>query len=162
MIREMQQKDNLKILEIYKSGLETKNATFETRVPSWLDWDKKHLLNSRFVFCQDEKVLGWAALSPVSSREVYKGIAEVSLYVDTDYAGRGIGTKLMEQLIISSEENGIWTLFSSVFPENTATLKLHEKFGFRIIGKREKIALHYGKWRDTIILERRSRKVGTD
>ena len=160
MIRKIQQSDGLRILEIYKSGLETRNATFETQVPSWKDWDSKHIQHSRLVYEEKGQVLGWAALSPVSSRGAYKGVAEVSVYVDTKYGGRGIGTKLMEHLIKSSEENGIWTLFSSVFPENKATLKLHEKSSFRIIGTREKIALHFGKWRYTIILERRSRKVG--
>jgi phosphinothricin acetyltransferase len=162
MIREMQQIDGQRILEIYKLGLDTRNATFETQVPSWKDWDAKHLQNSRFVFEEHGRILGWATLSPVSAREAYKGVAEVSIYVDNDYNRKGIGSKLMERLISSSEENGIWTLFSSVFPENLATLKLHEKFGFRIVGTREKIAQHYGKWRDTIILERRSRKVGND
>jgi phosphinothricin acetyltransferase len=162
MIREMQQSDSSRILEIYKSGLETRNATFETQVPSWQDWDAKHLTHSRFVFEERERVLGWAALSPVSAREAYKGIAEVSIYVVSNYTGKGIGSKLMERLISSSEENGIWTLFSSVFPENKATLKLHEKFDFRIIGTREKVAKHFGRWRDTIILERRSKIVGID
>jgi phosphinothricin acetyltransferase len=160
MIREMQQSDGPRILEIYKLGQDTRNATFENQVPSWQDWDSKHISHSRFVYEEEGQVLGWAALSPVSSREVYKGVAEVSIYIDTDYKGKGIGTKLMEYLIKSSEENSIWTLFSSIFPENVATLKLHEKFGFRIIGTREKIAQHYGKWRDTVILERRSKKVG--
>jgi L-amino acid N-acyltransferase YncA len=159
-IREMQQSDGSRVLEIYKSGLDTKNATFETQVPSWPDWDSKHLKHSRFIYEEEGAILGWAALSPVSSREAYKGVVEVSIYIDTNFIGKGIGSKLMKQLIEASEKNGIWTLFSSVFPENIATIKLHEKFGFRNIGFREKIALHFGKWRNTIIMERRSKIVG--
>jgi phosphinothricin acetyltransferase len=100
--------------------------------------------------------MGWVALSPVSARKVYSGVSEVSIYIDTKELGKGIGSKLMEKVIVSSEKEGIWTLCSSVFPENTATLKLHHKFGFRIIGRRERIAQLDDKWRDTILLERRS------
>ena len=137
-------------------GLETRNATFETVVPSWQEWDAKHLRHSRFVFEEESKIAGWAALSPFSSREVYKGVAEVSIYVATGLRGKKIGSALMEKIIASSELNGIWTLVSSVFPENEATLKLHAKFGFREIGRRERIAKLDGIWRDTILLERRS------
>lgn len=156
----MRDEDAGKVLEIYKMGLDTRNATFETKVPAWSDWDLKHHKHSRFVYLQNDRILGWAALSPVSAREVYSGVAELSIYIDANCLGKGIGSKLMEKLIGSSEENGIWTLQSSVFPENTATLKLHEKFGFRILGKRERIARLDGKWRDTVILERRSKKAG--
>lgn len=162
MIREMRDEDAGKVLEIFKMGLDTRNATFETKVPAWSDWDLKHHKHSRFVYLQNDRILGWAALSPVSAREVYSGVAELSIYIDANCLGKGIGSKLMEKLIGSSEENGIWTLQSSVFPENTATLKLHEKFGFRILGKRERIARLDGKWRDTVILERRSKKAGCD
>ena len=156
MVREMQQADSQNVLEIYRMGLETRNATFETQVPSWQEWDTKHLPHSRFVFEENGKVTGWAALTPFSAREVYAGVAEVSIYVASGLRGKKIGSNLMEQVIISSELNGIWTLVSSVFPENEATLKLHSKFGFRVIGKRERIAQLKGKWRDTILLERRS------
>jgi phosphinothricin acetyltransferase len=139
-------------------GLDTRNATFETDVPFWIDWDLKHLEHSRFVYVDSEKILGWIALSPVSTRKVYKGVAEISVYVDTANLGKGIGSALMDRVIISSEEHGIWTLCSSVFPENTATLKLHERFGFRVIGTRERIAQLDGKWRDTVLVERRSKK----
>jgi phosphinothricin acetyltransferase len=141
-------------------GLDTRNATFEIQIPSWNDWDAIHLKHLRFVYAENEKILGWIALSPVSIRKVYEGVAEVSVYVDTNYLGKGIGSKLMNRMIISSEEHGIWTLSSSVFAGNIATLKLHEKCGFRIIGTREKIAQLDGKWRDTILLERRSKMVG--
>ena len=160
MIREMISEDSSRVLEIYKMGIDTHNATFETNVPSWADWDSNHLLHSRFVYTDNEKVLGWVALSPVSSRSAYKGVAEISVYIDTQKHGKRIGSLLMEKAITSSEEHGIWTLFSSVFPENKATLRLHEKFDFRIIGTREKIAQINGKWRDTIQLERRSTRVG--
>ena len=152
----MLQSDNERVLDIYRMGLETRNATFETIVPSWQEWDSKHLSHSRFVFEEDDIVTGWAALTPFSTREVYKGVAELSIYVATGFRGRKIGSELMEQVISSSEQNGIWTLVSSVFPENEATLKLHEKFGFRVIGRRVRIARLDGKWRDTILLERRS------
>jgi phosphinothricin acetyltransferase len=137
-------------------GLETRNATFETVVPSWQEWDSKHLRHSRFVSEEDGIVTGWAALSPFSSREVYKGVAELSIYVSTIFRGKKTGSALMEKIIASYELNGIWTLVSSVFSENEATLRLHEKFGFRVIGRRERIARLDGNWRDTILLERRS------
>ncbi len=157
----MSQDDLTTVLQIYKMGLDTRNATFETEVPSIEDWDLKHLKHSRFVYIEHDEVLGWVALSPVSTRKAYQGVAEVSVYIDHKVQGRGIGSQLMDKVIHSSEENGIWTLFSSVFPENLATLKLHEKLGFRIIGTREKISKLDGIWRDTILLERRSRIIGT-
>jgi len=159
MIREMLQDDSDRVLEIYRMGLDTRNATFETTVPSWHEWDSKHLIHSRFVSEENGTIVGWAALTPFSAREVYRGVAEVSIYVSTDFRRKKIGSGLMKQIIESSESNGIWTLFSSVFPENEATLKLHLKFGFRIIGKREKIARLDGKWRDTILLERRCSEI---
>lgn len=156
----MNDTDGPRVLEIYSMGIETRNATFETSVPSWKDWNSRHLKHSRFVYEENELVLGWIAFSQVSSRFAYRGVAEVSIYIDLKYGGKGIGSKLMGIGIQSSEENGIWTIQSSVFPENAATLKLHQKFGFRIIGKREKIASLDGIWRDTILLERRSIIVG--
>ncbi len=159
MIREMAPNDSTQILEIYKMGLETRKATFETRVPSWEDWDARHHQHSRFVYLENNQILGWVALAPTSVRQVYKGVAEVSIYIHTNATGKGIGSKLMEKVITSSEENQIWTLQSSVFPENRATLKLHEKFRFRIVGVREKIAQLDNKWKDTLLLERRSKKI---
>jgi phosphinothricin acetyltransferase len=152
----MTTQDSTRVLEIYKMGIETRNATFETEVPSWADWDSKHLPHSRFVFAENQKILGWAALSSVSVRPAYKGVAEISIYIDTDFRSKGIGSQLMEKVIQSSETNGIWTLNSSVFPENIATLRLHEKFGFRVIGLKEKVARLEGSWRNTVLLERRS------
>jgi phosphinothricin acetyltransferase len=159
MLREMLQNDCERVLEIYRMGLETRNATFETNVPSWQEWDSKHLPHSRFVSENVGIVTGWVALTPFSLREVYNGVAEVSIYVADGFRGKNIGKDLLEKVIISSEENGIWTLVSSVFPENEATLKLHAKFGFRVTGRRERIAKLDGKWRDTILLERRSTKM---
>lgn len=150
--------DAERVLEIYKAGLDTRNATFETRVPMWTDWDHKHLKHSRFVYVMDGRVLGWVTLTPFSNRQVYQGVAEVSVYVDAGCRGKGIGSELMKKVITSSEDHGIWTLFSAVFPENTATLKLHAKAGFKVVGTREKIARLDGKWRDTVLLERRSQK----
>jgi L-amino acid N-acyltransferase YncA len=160
MIREMTAKDSKRVLEIYAMGLETRNATFETIVPSWDEWDSKHLRHSRFVYEEQDRVLGWIALSAVSTRKVYEGVSEISIYIDTSVMGKGIGSQLMDKVISSSENHGIWTLYSSIFLENVVTLKLHEKFGFRIIGTRERIAQLDNKWRDTILLERRSKKVG--
>ena len=155
----MTSEDATKVLEIYGLGLAARNATFETEIPSWNDWNLKHHQHSRFVYVHQEIILGWVALSPVSNRKVYAGVTEVSIYIHPNAQGKGIGSQLMEKVIDNSEKNGIWTLFSSVFPENIATIKLHEKFGFRIIGKREKIAQLDGIWRDTILLERRSKKI---
>lgn len=160
MVREMLDKDSSRVLEIYKMGIETRNATFETSVPSWSEWDSKHHKHSRFVYVDNDLVLGWVALSPVSSRNVYRGVAEVSIYIDLSFSKQGIGSKLMEKVINSSEDSGIWTLQSSVFPENPATLRLHEKFGFRVLGTRERVASLDGKWRNTVLLERRSKLVG--
>lgn len=160
MIREIIEKDSKRVLEIYGIGIDSRNATFETSIPNWDEWDSKHLKHSRFLQEENGIILGWIALSSVSSRYAYRGVAEVSVYVDLKHAGKGIGSTLMEEVIKSSEENGIWTLQSSVFPENKATLRLHEKFGFRIIGKRERVASLDGIWRNTILLERRIVIVG--
>jgi L-amino acid N-acyltransferase YncA len=156
MVRLMHPADNVSVLEIYRMGLESRNATFETVVPEWKEWDSRHLSHSRFVYEENHIIKGWIALSPFSVREVYCGVAEVSIYVDPHFQRRGIGSLLMEKMIISSEMFGIWSLVSTVFPENEATLKLHTKFGFRLIGRREKIARLDGKWKDTFLFERRS------
>lgn len=141
---------------IYIEGLATGNATFETIAPDWEDWNAGHLPHSRLVARSGDRVFGWAALSPVSKRRVYEGVAEVSVYVGANGRGHGIGNALMSALIRISEQNGIWTLQSSVFPENETSVKLHLRNGFREVGRRERIAQLAGIWRDTIILERRS------
>ena len=157
MIRKMKAIDADRVLAIYRSGIATRNATFQTQVPSWSEWDQGHHQHSRIVFEDNNKVVGWAALSPVSGRACYAGVAELSIYVDTLLLGQGIGRQLMARIIELSDQNSIWTLQSSVFPENFATIKLHENFGFRKVGIREKIAQLDGQWRDTLILERRSK-----
>jgi L-amino acid N-acyltransferase YncA len=159
-IREMTESDSAAVLEIYRMGIETKNATFEKEVPSWTDWSTGHLNHSKFVALIDKEITGWVALSPVSKREAYRGVSEISIYIHRDHWGKGIASALMEKVIDSSEKNGIWTLFAVVFPENRASLLLHEKHGFRIIGRREKISKIDGIWRDTIMLERRSKIEG--
>jgi L-amino acid N-acyltransferase YncA len=145
---------------IYQEGLAGGHATFETTAPEWLEWDAAHLPHSRLVALDGERVLGWAALSPVSRRAVYAGVAEVSVYVAARAGGRGIGRRLLEALIEASEAAGIWTLQASIFPENEASVRLHAACGFRFLGRRERIARHHGAWRDTVLYERRSRSVG--
>lgn len=146
--------DQVKI--IYQKGIDTGNATFQTSVPSWEDWDNSHLTSCRITMQQDGNVIGWAALTPVSSRCVYAGVAEVSVYVDPAHCGKGIGLTLLNELVRQSEAEGIWTLQAGIFPENLASLRIHEKAGFRILGTREKIGKQNGIWRDTALLERRS------
>lgn len=148
------------ISRIYKEGIETGHATFETTVPEWEDWDKSKLKHSRLAAIVDDTVVGWAALSPVSNRCVYGGVAEVSIYISNMHKGKGIGTVLISKLIDDSEANGIWTLQSGMFPENEATVALHQRFGFRLVGYREKIGKLGNTWRDTIIMERRSKTIG--
>lgn len=157
-VRTMTELDQERVLAIYESAIHSRNSTFETEVPSWEVWNKRHLLNCRFVACMNEKVVGWIVLSQVSFREAYKGVAEVSVYVDPKYHGKGIGSLLMKALIETSEEEGFWTLQANIFPTNTESIKLHEKFGFTIVGVRKKIAQLDGVWKDIVLLERRSDK----
>ena len=141
---------------IYEQGIAIGNATFQTSAPSWEEWDQAHLQGCRIVGLVDGKVIGWAALTPVSSRCVYAGVAEVSVYVDPGFSGKGFGLQILNRLVELSEAAGIWTLQAGIFPENTASVRIHEKAGFRIIGRREKIGKQQGVWRDTLLLERRS------
>lgn len=150
------------VADIYLQGIATKHSTFQTEVPSWEEWNKNHSAGHRFVTLINGVVTGWAALSPVSSRCVYAGVMEVSVYVHEDYRGKGIGNALLQRLITESEEKNIWTLQSGIFPENLASIALHEKFGFRRIGYREKIGKMDGVWRDTVLMERRSKITGRD
>ena len=155
----MQSVDYPSVSRIFTQGIETGNATYDTAAAVWEDWDAKHLPHSRWVVKSvgDDSVLGWAALSPVSSRRVFSGVAELSIYIDTDFLGQGFGNVLMNAVIASSEENGIWMLQSGIFPENQASIALHEKFGFRLVGRRERIGkMANGVWRDIVLLERRS------
>jgi L-amino acid N-acyltransferase YncA len=148
------------IVRIYNSGIATKNATFEKHAPDWIEWDKSHRKDCRLTARIAGRVVGWAALSDVSGRCVYSGVAEVSIYVDTEHQGRGIGDSLLKSLIEESELNGIWTLQAGIFPENKSSIRLHQKNGFRIVGFRERIGKMDDKWRDIILLERRSTKTG--
>ena len=150
------------VREIYLAGIAGGNATFETEAPSWEVWNAKHLPFARIVAVVDGAVEGWAALSPVSTRDVYSGVAEDSVYVATDAQGLGVGRALLRNLIVESEANGIWTLQNSIFPENVASIRLHLAFGFREVGYRERIAQLNGVWRNTIFMERRSKIIGAE
>ena len=147
---------------IYEQGIATGNATFETQAPEWEAWDRAHLTHSRLVAVDKAgTVLGWAALSPVSSRCVYGGVAELSIYIAAEARGQGVGRQLLQALITDSEAHGIWTLQAGTFEENRASIGLHTQAGFRVVGHRERIGQHHGVWRNTVQLERRSPTVGT-
>lgn len=152
--------DQERVLEIYAEGIATGDATFETEVPGWEAWDRSHLAACRLVAEEDGRVVGWAALSPVSDRCVYGGVAEVSVYVGAGARGRGVGTGLLEALVESSEGEGIWTLQAGIFPENEGSVDLHRRCGFRVVGRREKLGKLGGRWRDVLLMERRSDAVG--
>lgn len=154
---QMEPGDWEQVRAIYLEGIRGGNATFETDAPSWEKWDEGHLPNPRFVMREGEKVLGWAALSPVSKRAVYRGVAEVTVYLTASAHGKGFGRTLLEALITESEKHGIWTLQASIFPENVASIQLHLRCGFREVGRRERIAMLNGVWRDTLLFERRHR-----
>ena len=141
---------------IYLEGIRSGHATFETDAPSWEKWDEGHHQFARLVMRDGDVTLGWAALSPVSQRHVYRGVAEVTVYVSETARGQGVGRALLEALIQQSEQNGIWTLQASIFPENIASVQLHLRCGFREVGRRERIATLNGVWRDTLLFERRS------
>jgi L-amino acid N-acyltransferase YncA len=148
------------VRQIYADGIATGIATFETTVPDWEVWNEKQLATPRLVARAEGRMVGWAALSRVSAREVYRGVCEVSIYVASEARGRGVGGLLLGELIRQSESAGIWTLQASVFPENDASVRLHQRHGFRIVGRRERIARRDGIWRDTLLLERRSSVAG--
>jgi phosphinothricin acetyltransferase len=145
---------------IYLEGIASGQATFETDAPAWEEWDAAHLSVCRLAARANGWLVGWAALSPVSRRRCYAGVAEASVYVATDHRGRGVGTALLQALVAASEAHGIWTLQGSTFAENAASLHLQAACGFRVIGRRERIARHHGVWRDTVLTERRSPVVG--
>jgi L-amino acid N-acyltransferase YncA len=155
-IRDLRPGDWPEVAVIYEAGVATRNATFETAVPTWEEWDAGHLPGSRLVAVEGGAVVGWAALSPVSARRCYAGVAEDSVYVAPGRQGRGVGRALLEELVARSEAEGIWTLQTSIFPENRASLALHLRCGFRVVGVRERIAELDGAWRDTLLLERRA------
>jgi phosphinothricin acetyltransferase len=145
---------------IYLEGIATGNATFERSAPDWERWDAGHLQSCRLLARAAGEVLGWAALSPVSGRCVYGGVAEVSVYVAERARGRGIGSLLLSELVAASERSGIWTMQAGIFPENQASIALHQRAGFRIVGVRERLGSMDGRWRDVVLMERRSAIVG--
>ncbi len=158
----MRRSDWPAVCSIYRAGIATGQATFETRAPGWGKWNATHLAGPRLVAVSGDDVVGWAALSRVSSRKVYAGVAEVSVYVSEDSRGLGIGRQLLERLISESETAGVWTLQASIFPENRASVSLHKTLGFREVGRRRRIGKMHDEWRDTVLFERRSKVVGND
>ena len=161
-IRTMTAGDWETVRAIYLAGIATGQATFETEAPTWTTWNNSHLPAPRLVAVSRDVLGGWAALGPVSARPVYAGVAEVSVYVAEQMRGAGVGGFLLKALLRESEENGIWTLQASIFPENVASISLHNSCGFREVGRRQRIAKMRGVWRDTLLFERRSKLVGVD
>ncbi|NKQ35104.1 MAG: N-acetyltransferase [Chloroflexi bacterium] len=160
-ISTMQTADWVDVARIYAEGIAAGDATFETAVPDWQTWDEEHLPYGRFIARNEaDEIIGWAALSLVSGRCVYGGVAEVSVYVAAAARGQGVGYALLAALVAASEENGVWTLQAGIFPENEASVAIHRKCGFRVVGRRERLAQQYGRWRDVLLLERRSQVVG--
>ncbi len=145
---------------IFAEGIATGHATFETEVPSWEAWDESHLVAHRFVAVEANRVLGWVAVSPVSDRCVYGGVVENSVYVDAGARGRGVGRSLLGALVASTEAAGVWTIQTGIFPENEVSVRLHERVGYRVVGRRERLGKLNGVWRDVLLLERRSAAVG--
>lgn len=160
-IRTMSEDDWAAVAEIYKEGIDTKIATFQSGIPTYEAWDQSHVKSCRLIAEADNKVIGWTTLSPISSRCVYAGVAEVSIYVKAQYRGKQIGEKLLKALIAESEKEGFWTLQSGIIEINKASIALHKKAGFRMVGYREKIAKDQnGVWQNTVLMERRSPIVG--
>ena len=159
-ICKFQKSDYDAVKTIYQQGIDTGNATFETQAKEWDEWNSSMLEACRLVAVDKKQVVGWAALSPASSRCVYAGVAEVSLYVASRFQGKGIGHALLSKLISSSENEGLWALQGGIFPENARSIALHKKNGFRVVGIREKLGKMNGKWRDVVLLERRSTVAG--
>ena len=155
----MDESDAAEVLGIYQAGLDGGHASFETRAPDWAAFDAGRLPAHRLVAVDDGRILGWIAVTPVSARPVYAGVVEHSVYVAPDAGGRGVGRMLLAALIDSTEAAGIWTIQSGVFPENAASLALHARAGFRVVGTRERVGRHYGEWRDVVLLERRSPRI---
>jgi len=159
-IAPLQQEHFEAVKEIYALGIATGIATFQEEVPTWESWDESHLKKGRLVALDGDDIVGWAALTPVSGRCVYAGVAEVSIYIHPNHRGKGIGRALLKALIAESEKQNLWTLQAGIFPENAASLKIHQQCGFRQVGYREKIGQLNGVWQDTILLERRSQTIG--
>lgn len=159
-IRAMEPGDWTVVREIYEQGIRTGMATFETDLPEWEEWDLAHRQDCRLVACREDNVVGWAALSPVSERCVYGGVGEVSVYVSEEARGEGVGGELLRSLVEQSERAGLWTLQAGIFPENSASIVLHQRNGFREVGTRERLGQLNGVWKDVLLFERRSEKVG--
>jgi L-amino acid N-acyltransferase YncA len=158
-VRDLRPDDWPEVARIFQEGIATGNATFETEVPSWEAWDDAHLDRHRFVAERDGQVVGWIALAPVSKRPCYEGVAEISVYVAESARGEGVGADLLAAVVESAERGGLWTLQTSVFPENEPSLALLRRFGFRTVGTRDRIGRLHGVWRDTVLVERRSEVV---
>lgn len=159
-LREMQPDDWKQVAEIYKQALDTGESTFQTELPDYEEWDSGHLKECRLVAIQNNTIIGWVAMTAFSNRLVYKGVAQISIYIDRKYRGRGVGSLLLSVLIKQSEQLGFWSLQSVIFESNTASIKLHEKQGFRMVGYREKIGKTFsGNWINTYLLERRSQTI---
>ncbi|MCB2293486.1 N-acetyltransferase family protein [Clostridium algoriphilum] len=161
IIDKMVKTDWEQVAHIYLEGIKTGKATFQTEVPTWEEWNSGHVNLCRVVARLDNNILGWGALSPTSSRCVYSGVAEVSIYIGGNYRGQGLGEIILNNLVKLSEENGFWTLQSGIIRENIPSIKLHKKCGFREVGVREKVAkMNNGRWHDVVFMERRSKEVG--
>jgi phosphinothricin acetyltransferase len=160
-VERMRERDWPAVRTIFQEGIATGNATFETEVPDWETWDTQHLDCCRLVARQQGRITGWAALTPVSSRCIYAGVAEVSIYVRASARGQGVGKALLQALLKASEDAQIWTLQAGIFPENEISIVLHEACGFRTVGRRERLGQLNGTWRDVVLMERRSKVVGT-
>jgi len=160
LIRDMTASDWKSVSRIYQKAMDTNNATFQVTSPTWEEFDIAHTQNCRYVILHEDIIIGWVALTPVSKRPVYAGVAEVSIYIDDAFKGMGVGYTLLTYLIEKSEQEGYWTLQSGIFPENLASIRLHEKCGFRLVGCREKVGKdQFGVWRDSFFMEKRSRVV---
>ncbi|UOU97416.1 N-acetyltransferase family protein [Chryseobacterium daecheongense] len=160
-LREMLPGDLPKVLAIFEQGIDGGMATFETEVPNSEAWDMEFFNECRWVLeNENSEVIGWCGLKPVSKRQCFKGVAEVSIYFDNNYQGKGLGTILLKKLILDSEQRGFWTLQSNIFPENQASVAFHQKNGFRMVGMRHKLGQLNGEWKDVVMLERRSGTIG--
>ncbi len=149
-----------RVRDIYLEGLATGEASFETRAPDWTEWDRAHLPQPRLAAVRHASIIGWIALSPISRRHCYRGVAEVSIYVASEARGHGVGKLLLQEAVRASEAAGLWTLQAVIYPTNLPSIRLHEGCGFRVVGRRERIAQREGVWRDTLLLERRSAVAG--
>lgn len=160
--RPLEEADWFQVARIYGEGIATGDATFETEVPDWDGWDSGHLDVCRLVAAVDDEVVAFAVLSPVSTRLVYKGVAEPSIYVAESARGKGVGNSLLGRFVADTEDHGFWTLQTAIFPENVASVRLHQRHGFRVVGFRERLGKRDGVWRDVLLMERRSSAVGID